>query len=48
MKVLKSEKFGTHEKLTLFVNSNRIAREDILVIITNNDYWLNLFYYAEE
>jgi hypothetical protein len=47
MKILKSEKFKDMEKLTSFANGLRITKDDI-VVSTQTEYGLILWYYAEE
>jgi hypothetical protein len=44
MIILKSEYFGTHERLTRFINENQIKREDILVITQIPGSFTILFY----
>jgi hypothetical protein len=47
MIVLKSDYFSTHERLTRFINENRIKREDILVI-TQAPGSFTIFFYADD
>jgi len=47
MIILKSDYFTTHERLTLFINENKIRREDILSIVHQNGSIL-LFFYADD
>lgn len=46
MKVLKAERFTTHQNLLKFVAENKIQREDILTITDYSSF--TLFYYAIE
>lgn len=48
MQVLKSEKFGSHSKLTEFINENTIRREDVLSIVADGDFMYTLFYYVSK
>lgn len=45
MKVLKSKSFFNNKELTTFVNSEKILREDILIITADGN--MVLFYYGE-
>lgn len=50
MKILKSKDFTGNDALTIFVNDNNIAREDILAINCSGEYTLarfTLFFYAD-
>jgi len=47
MKILKSESFRDPDKLTKFVNEKNISKDDI-VVITQTQFWIFLWYYAEE
>jgi hypothetical protein len=50
MNILKSEEFFNARKLTLFVNSNKIPRENILIITTTQNSvseWYTIFYYGD-
>jgi hypothetical protein len=47
MKILKSHSFKDADKIAAFVNTNNIAREDILIIV-GLGFIFSLFYYAEE
>ena len=47
MKILKAKSFKDMDKLTSFANELKITKEDI-VVITQTEYWLVLWYYAEE
>lgn len=44
MIVLKSDYFTSHERLTRFINENKIKREDILVITQIPGSFTILFY----
>jgi len=48
MQVLKTQSFPNNDKLTAFVNINKIMRKDILIIVNDGAYGLCLFFYAEE
>ena len=47
MIILKSDYFSSHERLTRFINENRIKREDILVI-TQDKGMFSIFFYADD
>lgn len=47
MIILKSDYFSSHERLTLFINENKIKREDILVI-TQAPGSFTIFFYADD
>ncbi|TDO24276.1 hypothetical protein [Pedobacter duraquae] len=47
MIVLKSEYFMSHERLTQFINENKIKREDILSILIAAGT-LTIFFYADD
>jgi len=47
MIILKSDYFSSHERLTRFINENRIKREDILVI-TQDQGMFSIFFYADD
>jgi hypothetical protein len=44
MKILKSDYFSAHERLTRFINENNIKREDILVITQAPGIYTIFFY----
>lgn len=47
MKILKSKAFKDFDKLTSFANDLRLTKDDI-VVITQTEYWIVLWYYNEE
>jgi hypothetical protein len=47
MIVLKSDYFTSHERLTRFINENKIKREDILVI-TQAPSMYTIFFYGDD
>lgn len=47
MIILKSDYFSSHERLTLFINENKIKREDILSI-TASPGCFTIFFYADD
>jgi hypothetical protein len=50
MNILKSEEFYNAKKLTLFVNNNKISRENILIITTTQNSiaeWYTIFFYGD-
>ncbi|MES2275474.1 MAG: hypothetical protein V4592_05600 [Bacteroidota bacterium] len=47
MIILKTDSFSSRDRLALFVNENKIKREDILSI-TDGPYGLTIFFYGDD
>jgi len=48
MIILKTDYFSSRDRLALFINENKIKREDILSITECDNHIFTIFFYGEE
>lgn len=48
MIILKTDYFSTRDRLALFINENKINRNDILSITECDNHIFTLFFYADD